>query len=223
MKNGTNRGGWKQLTAKQRAFLDHYLARPCDQRNAAEAFRRAYSTKASPRHVARMAQKLLKNPKIAAVIAEAERRAAAAVEKAIDRYSATQARILAELARSAFANMLDYLRLQPDGTAVVDLSQLTRDQAAAISEVTVDEHRDAKGNTVRRVKLKLIDKRQSLVDLARIQGYIVERTELAGIGGGPIETKSEVTAFGRDLMEKGFLEIARRRAGAKPADEGASH
>ena len=44
----------------------------------------------------------------------------------------TKARVIEELAKMGFANMLDYMQLHDDGTAAVDFSRLSRDQAAAI-------------------------------------------------------------------------------------------
>ena len=58
--------------------------------------------------------------------------------------------ILTELARIAFANMLDYLRVGDDGHVEVDLSRLNRDKAAAIQEVVVDY--DAEPRTTTRTR-----------------------------------------------------------------------
>jgi phage terminase small subunit len=158
----------------------------------------------------------MKNPKLAPIIAAADRRAAVAVEKLVDRYAATQERIVAELARIGFSNVLDYAKIIPGGHV---LEQLTRDEAAAICEVIVEELVDAgEGKPPRRrtFKLKLHNKSTALVDLARIQGLIIARTEISGIGGGPIETKSDgPVTLGREILEQRFLEISRRREAAK--------
>ena len=74
--------------------------------------------------------------------------------------------------------------------AFVDLSELTREQAAAISEVTVEDYKDGRGEDardVRKVKFKLSDKRSALVDIGKHLGMFVERKELTGKDGGPIE------------------------------------
>jgi phage terminase small subunit len=212
-----SRKGWRRLTARQQKFLELLLGAPADQRNAAQAYRAAYgATSASPETVSRLAQRLMKNEKLAPIIAAADRRAAAKVEAMVDRYAATQERIVGELARIGFANVIDYAKIIPGGHI---LEQLTRDEAAAISEITVEELVDVgEGKPPRRrtFKLKLHNKATALVDLARIQGLIVARTEISGIGGGPIETKSEgPTEFGRDIFEQRFLEISRRREAAR--------
>jgi phage terminase small subunit len=84
--------------------------------------------------------------------------------------------------------MADYMRVGPDGCPRLDYSTLTRDQAAALQEVTVDEYvvpdpdgPDEAGKRsclpVRKVKFKLADKRAALVDLGKHLGMFVERQE----------------------------------------------
>lgn len=200
------------LTAKQRKFVETYLA---NGRNGAAAYRAAYSNSATPQRAAEEASKLLKHPKIRPIIDAAAQKAEQATARAVDRYAATQERIVAELARIGFASMADYVRVQPDGTAVVDLRDVDDDQFRAVSEVTVEQAGDIGDDDqpvpVKRVKIKLHDKRAALVDLARIQGFVVDRKEISGVGGKPIEVEQQVTAFGRELLQRRFKEIARRR------------
>jgi phage terminase small subunit len=82
--------------------------------------------------------------------------------------------------RIAFANLMDYMRIGPSGDPVLDFSDLTREQAAALTEITVDDYLDGRGERardVRKVKFKLGDKRAALMDIAKLFGWITERRE----------------------------------------------
>lgn len=80
-----------------------------------------------------------------------------------------------ELARIGFANMLDYVRIGPDGLPVIDLGSLTREQAAAIAEMTVDTIPGGKDEPeTTRVRFKLHDKRAALGDLAKMVGGVAD-------------------------------------------------
>jgi phage terminase small subunit len=86
---------------------------------------------------------------------------------------------------------------------LVDVSQLTREQTAAIQEVTVDTYVDGSGENareVKRVKFKLADKRAALVDLGRHHRLFTDKFEHGG-KDGPIE--------GRITIE--FVEPAQRK------------
>lgn len=106
-------------------------------------------------------------------------------------------KVLSELARMGFANFCDYLRTTEEGDTSVDLSMLTREQAAAIQEVIVDEYMEGRGKKARKVKrtrVKLADKNRSLELLGKYLKMFTYRVEVAG----------------EDLAEK--IAAARRRA-----------
>jgi phage terminase small subunit len=118
------------------------------------------------------------NPKIAARIVElTEEKLASerlARERAQVKFDLSAERILGELARIALANMQDYVTVGPDGeTRFVDPARLSRDQAAALQEMTIEEFTDH-GKTKRRVRYKLADKRAALVDIGRHLGLFVD-------------------------------------------------
>jgi phage terminase small subunit len=85
-------------------------------------------------------------------------------------------KVLGELMRLGFANIADYIRIDDDGNATVDLSDLSRDEAAAISEITVEE---VVG--VKRTKIKLVDKGQNLERLGRYLKLFTDKVEVSGL------------------------------------------
>lgn len=164
------------------------------------------------------ASRLLKNAKVAARVAELKAAAAAAT-------TVTAARVLKELGKVAFANMADYMRVGADGDPRLDWSGLTRDQTAALAEVTVEDFRDGRGDPpaegleeqphggalrrqggreVRRVRFKLCSKLDALRQLGEHFGLFKQVHEHTGKNGGAIET--------RDVTEISELEAARRVA-----------
>jgi hypothetical protein len=77
-----------------------------------------------------------------------------------------------EIAKIAFSNMQDYLKVGEDGQPVLDWKDLTRNEAAALSEVTVDTIGGIGDGSplVTRTKFKLHKKLDALVALAHIEG-----------------------------------------------------
>jgi len=147
------------LNARQQKFVQEYQV---DQVATQAAIRAGYS--AGTAHV--QGSRLLSNVKVREAIAKAQAKTAAKAEVTVER-------IVGELAKIGFANMQDYMRATPGGDPYLDFSKLTRDQASALAEVTVDDFVDGRGQdarAVRRVKFKLHDKRAALVDLGRNLG-----------------------------------------------------
>jgi phage terminase small subunit len=182
----TKNGG---LTPKQEAFCLAYV----ETGNASEAYRRAYD-------VSRMKDGVIR-VKACEVMAHelVEARIAQLRERAMQRHDVTVDRIVQELAKLAFANMLDYIQIQSDGTAYVDFSKLSRQQAAAIGEIVTEEYTEGRGEdarAVKRVKFKLLDKRGALVDLGKHLGMFTEKHEHTGKDGAPLVPE---TATPREL------------------------
>ncbi len=84
------------------------------------------------------ASRLLTNANVQALLAKL-------TKKQADKLDLDAEKVLTELSKRAFSNFLDYVRITEDGDAVVDLSKLTRDQAAAIHEITVLESLEGDG------------------------------------------------------------------------------
>lgn len=140
-------------------------------------------------------------------------RIAEIIGRAAERAEVTIASVMTELAKIGFANMGDYMKVGPDGDPVLDFGSLTRDQMAALAEVTVEDFKDGRGKEardVRKVKFKLADKRAALVDLGRHLGAFVDRQEIGGPGDFARLTETE--------LEQQLSERA-QRLGIKPPNE----
>jgi phage terminase small subunit len=173
----------RPLTLKQRVFVREYLKHS----NATQAALTAgYSKKTAPFIGA---QNLKKDSIIEALAAKAD-----SVLKKLDAEDVTIARVVAEFAKLGFANMQDFIQVQKDGSAYCDLSNLTRDQAAAIQEINTEEYIEGKGEDgrlVKKVKVKLHDKKGALDSLGKYLKMFIDRMEHTGKDGGPIVTKAE--------------------------------
>lgn len=90
--------------------------------------------------------------------------------------------VLREMALLAFANIQDYIAVDGSGNARVDLSRLTREQAAAIQEITVDEtgggSGDGRREAVQRTKLKFYSKLDALELLGRHLKLFTDKIEV---------------------------------------------
>lgn len=134
------------MNERQRLFVKEYLV----DRNATRA---AIAAGYSERTARQVGSRLLTNVDIREAVD------GATIQRA-NRLDLSADKVLIELSRLGFSNMLDYITVQ-GGDAFVDLSKLTKDQAAAIQEVTVEDYTDGrseKARDIRRVKLKLTEK-----------------------------------------------------------------
>jgi hypothetical protein len=100
----------------------------------------------------------------------------------LDRYAVTSDRIIRELAKIAFANIGDFIAVQEDGSAIVDFGTATREQMASLKSVEIDERTiEGAAAGVRKVKVSMSDKRQALMDLAKIMRLLpADRLEHSG-------------------------------------------
>lgn len=176
------------LTPKQQRFVEEYLI---DLNATKAAIRAGYSEKTAKE----IGSENLTKPNIAKAIQEAQ-------NKRAERTEITQDMVLQELAKIGFSNMLDYMTKTDSGDLVPDFSTLTRDQAAAISEITVETYTEGRGEDaeeVKRVKFKLGDKRAALVDMGRHLGMFKDKIEHSG--------KIEISDISDDALDKRIQEL----------------
>ena len=163
----------EELTRKQEMFVAEYLV----DFNAAQAAIRAGYSRGDARNAG---YRLLRRPKIQAAIAAAQAPHLARLRLDADA-------VLTELARVAQANVLDYIRFGNGGEPIVDLSQIDRDRAAALSELTIEEVAAGGGRpAIKRTRFRMHDKLAALDKLARHFGLLRERP-----GPDPAEVASE--------------------------------
>ena len=184
-----------KLTAKQERFVSEYLI---DLNATQAAIRAGYAKKSADVEGSR----LLGNAKVAAAVS-------AGRAKQMQRAEIEADDVIRELAKIGFANMLDYIQIGQDGDAYVNLADLTREQAAAIGEVTVEDFKDGRGEDardVRRIKFKLADKRAALVDLGRHFALFTDKVEHACVLGLQTEVGSIEPGKRADLQVMDFTD-----------------
>jgi phage terminase small subunit len=159
-----------RFTTMQRLFIEAYLV----SRNITKA---AIAAGCKERSAHAVGWKWFNKTEIRAEID-------ARLASTLDRYAVTSDRIIRELAMIAFGNLDDFIVVQDDGTVSVDFGTATRDQVASLSGLEIDEYSEGRGDSakpVRRVKLKFSEKRQALMDLAKLTRMMpADRVEHSG-------------------------------------------
>ena len=118
--------------------------------------------------------------------------------------------VVDELRKIGFANMADYMKPTPEGAPSLDFSDLTRDQTAALSQVTVES-----GPAGKRVTFKLHDKLGALDKLGRHLGLFDAKHKQPD---APVEVDID-DLRNTVLRALARLHDARRAAGGGPGDE----
>lgn len=159
-----------QFSHRERLFIAAYVEL---RKPGAAAIKAGYSV----RSASVIASELLTRPKIKA---EIERR----IEALIDRYEISADRIARELASIAFGSMDDYIVVQDDGSAIVDLVGTTKRQLSALASFEVEEYVEGRGPDavrVKRTKVKPSDKQAALMNLAKLRRMLpADRLEHSG-------------------------------------------
>jgi hypothetical protein len=167
--------------------------------------------KARARNTAAVAAaRLAKHPEVIEAIKrgreEKVRIRAEATKLAIERSAITMERVAVELGRIGFANMADYADIFD---SIQDLSgwlkRLPREHAAALSSLHLTDHGG--------VRFTLGDKRASLMDIAKLFGWIIERRENKIVDEFDSMSLAEVEAWLDEQAERRVK--MRRRASAE--------
>lgn len=154
----------RKLSYREQLFAMEYLV-DLDARRAAE--RAGYSTK----QAVSIGRKLERDP---AIIAAIDREM---VDRA-RRVHIEQDHVVSELKKIAFYNPRDHMKLLPDGSATVDLTDLDRASWAALGEIRTEVYVEGKGKAAREVKritIKPQDKLKALELLMKHYGMANEK------------------------------------------------
>ncbi|WP_303174245.1 terminase small subunit [uncultured Desulfovibrio sp.] len=161
----------RKLTDKQAAFVAEYLV---DLNATQAAIRAGYSE----RTAYRIGAELLQKTSVAEAIAAGQAKRAQRVEITADR-------VVAELAKIAFADPRDLMEWGPDGVKLKASAELTEEQAASVAEVSETTTKDGGS-----LKLKKHDKVKALELLGRHMGMFKDKVENE-ISGGLVITWQE--------------------------------
>jgi phage terminase small subunit len=190
-----------RLTERQEAFARHYALHG----NATEAFRAAgyaFGT-AKPTTIHRRAIEVRQNGKVAARIEELRQQVE---ERATRVFDITADRILQELAAIGFANLNDFVQVDDTGHPSFRFDSVERSSWAALGELTIEES-EAGGRTVKRTRLKLLDKKGALVELARLTGVFNSKS-----ADQEMASEDDIAAASRDLDARLDQLISRAQA-----------
>lgn len=155
-----------RLNAKRRRFVCEYLV---DQNATRAAIRAGYSRKTARAIGSRLLTKV-----------DIQRAIAVRLEK----HEVTADRVVGELAKIAFSNVADYLAIEPDGSARINFSKITRDEFAGIRELRI--HAGGGGANGRKpsgFRLSLRHKLRALDLLGRYLGLFNGRNQSGAAGG----------------------------------------
>ena len=147
------------LTSRQRLFVDHYLV----HLNATQA---AIGAGYSRRTAYSQGQRLLKNVEVAAAIQ-------AGMAARAQRLGVKADRVVLEAARIAFADLGRMVRWGKNGVRLVESSQLSPDDRAAVASVQERRHK----GQLQGLAIKLHDKNAALVTLFRHLGLFEQHDQ----------------------------------------------
>ena len=158
----------RKLTPKQKYFVEEYMI---DLNATKAAIRAGYSEKTA----SRIGPELLGKTCISNAIEKAQLARSSRTEVTADR-------VVKELARIAFVDARQIFTWGPGGVSLRPSEALTDDEAAIVAEVS-ETTSESGGN----IKIKRFDKLKALELLGKHLGMFVDKREITGRDGAPIE------------------------------------
>lgn len=155
-----------KLSPKQQKFVKEYLV---DLNGTQAAIRAGYSPRTANEQGAQNLAKLS--------VQQALQKAMKTQEK---RTEVTADRVVQELVKIAYADLKDFVEFGPEGVRIKDSQAVDGTMLAEVSET--------ESKTGRNRRVKLHDKMKALELLGRHLGMFIDKHELSGPDGGPIQT-----------------------------------
>jgi phage terminase small subunit len=184
----------KNLDDKERVFVEGYL----QTLNKREAAKYAGYTESS---AIRYGHEIFRRPNVRAAIEHLLR----------TRNGVTKTWLIDKLVAIVDTDLADVADWDLDGELVFKASaELTPEQKVAVSEIAQERGRDG----VKTLKVKLYDKLAAMAHLAKLLNMLVDRQEISGPSGGPVEVIDH-----RARITERLNAIAKRQA---PDNDGAS-
>jgi phage terminase small subunit len=161
----------KVYNEKHKKFLEVYLSSGMKLSDAYKAVKGWPADRVLTGFEKRTAySRYLMHPRIQEAVQAAHQRVAIQTEKLIEAYAVTKEDVLKELAKIAFTNPTDVMTWKDgEGVTVKSSDDIHPDKIGAITEIY--ERKDKK------VSVKMVDKRQALVDLGKALGLFTEKHE----------------------------------------------
>jgi len=161
------------LTARKEAFALGVF----EGKSLSDAYRDAFPQAArwKTTTVHRRASDMIRDAQVVARLEEIKK-------QAIENSQITADMIVRELARVAFANKKQLVSWGPDGIVLRDSDELTDGEAAAVAEVS-----ETTGRYTQSVRIKTHDKVKALDLLGRYAGLFVDKKQLLGADGSPVD------------------------------------
>lgn len=162
------------LNAKHKAFADKYLEDP--ERNARKAYKAVYGRKVKDAAADAASSRLLKNVKVRNYIDVIEERTTDKVELSVEWTKA-------KLKRFAESKITDYFNIKKGNIYLKDLHKLPPEAIDCIQEIS---------ETKEGIRIKLVDKKSSVTDIARILGLFDDKLSLSGKVDASIQSNTFV-------------------------------
>jgi phage terminase small subunit len=165
------------LTIMEAAFVREYMR---DGNGTRSVLAAGYRLSRESAHV--HAYRLLRKHQVASAVKKRQLHLRGAVE-------ITLQDLVMILAPLCTGNLADITKIGESGEPYFDLSELTRDQFAAIQELTVEDFLEGRGENareVRRIRVRLADRIAATRTLAEILGILRKRVEIEDVTPQPI-------------------------------------